>query len=91
VWDGDKAVAAMSKQLLGIEQLTNEVLAGIRACEEGKDVAEISIYEIESDRLDRNWGVSVVAPGRSGMVAASRAAISVMLSLGRRFDLSVEE
>lgn len=81
----------MSKQLIRIEELTSEVLAKIRECKEARDVAEISIYEIESDRLDQNWGVSIVAPGRSGMVAASRAAISVMLALGSRFDLSVED
>ena len=81
----------MSKELVGIEELTRQVLAKIREYKEAKDVAEISIYEIENDRLDQNWGVSIVAAGRSGMAAASRAAISVMLALGRRFDLSVEE
>jgi hypothetical protein len=81
----------MSKQLLTIEELTNKVLAKIRECKGGEDVSEISIYEIEGDRSDKNWGVSIVKPGRDGPSAASRAAISAMHELGIRYDLLTDD
>jgi hypothetical protein len=77
----------MSKQLLTIEDLTDRVLAKIRENKEGNDVSEISIYEIAGDRSDRNWGVSVVEAGRGGIAAASRATVSAMAELGKRYDL----
>jgi hypothetical protein len=81
----------MSKELLTIEELTNKVLAKIRECKGGKDVSEISIYEIEGDRSDQNWGVSIVQAGRDGASTASRAAISAMLELGIRYDLLTDD
>jgi hypothetical protein len=57
----------MSKELLAIEELTKEGSGqNIRACKESGAVSEISIYEIEGDRSERNWGVIlVVTPGQS--------------------------
>jgi hypothetical protein len=81
----------MSKELLTIEEMTNKVLAKIRECKEGKDVSEISIYEIEGDHSDQNWGVSIVKPGRDGPTAASRAAISAMHELGTRYGLLTDD
>lgn len=81
----------MSKELLTIEELTDKVLGKIRECKEGDDVSEISIYEIEGDRSDRNWGVTIVGAGRGEPSAASRAAISAMLELGRRYDLLTDD
>jgi hypothetical protein len=81
----------MSKQLLTIEELTDRVLGRIRECEDGKAVSEISIYEIEGDRSDRNWGVTIVGAGKDEPGAASRATISAMLELGRRYDLLTDD
>jgi hypothetical protein len=82
----------MSKELLTIEELTDKVLGKIRECKEGNGVSEISIYEIEGgDRSDRNWGVTIVGAGRDELSAASRAAISAMVELGRRYDLLTDD
>jgi len=81
----------MSKELLTIEELTQKVLGKIRECKEGKGVSEISIYEVESARSERNWGVTLVGPGNNDPGAASRAAISAMLELGRRYDLLTDD
>lgn len=81
----------MSKELLTIEELTNKVLAKIREYKGCRDVSEISIYETESKRSDQNWGVSIVGAGKDGPSAASRAAISAMLVLGRRYDLLTDD
>jgi hypothetical protein len=86
-----EAEDAMSKQLLTIEELTDKVFDRIRECKEGKGVSEISIYEIEDDGSNRNWGVTIVGPGRDDPGPASRAAISAMLELGRRYDLRTDE
>jgi hypothetical protein len=80
----------MAKQCLGIEDLTDLVLSRIRQSRQGRHVREISIYEIESGRLGRNWDVTIVAPGKRGMVVASMAAWSVVSELGPQFDLSVD-
>jgi hypothetical protein len=81
----------MSKELLTIEELTEKVLLKIRQYKEGRAVSEISIYEIESDRSERNWGVTLVDALNDEPSAASRAAISAMLELGRRYDLLTED
>lgn len=81
----------MSKQLLTIDDLTSRVLAKIREDKGGRDVSEISIYEIAGDRSNQNWGVSIVVAGSGGMAAASRAAVSAMVELGERYDLSSDE
>jgi hypothetical protein len=81
----------MSKELLTIEELTDRVLGRIRECEDGKAVSEISIYEIEGDRSDQNWGVTIVGAGKDEPGAASRATISAMLELGRRYDLLTDD
>jgi hypothetical protein len=86
-----EAEDAMSKELLTIEELTEKVLVKIRECKEGRGVSEISIYEIEGDRSDRNWGVTIVGAERDAPSAASRAAISAMLELGRRYDLLTDD
>ena len=77
----------MSKQLLTIDDLTRRVLARIRENKEGKDVSQISIYEIAGNCSDHNWGVTIVEAGRGGIAAASRAAVSAMAELGKRYDL----
>jgi hypothetical protein len=82
---------AMSKELLTIEELTDKVLGKIRQCKEGEGVSEISIYEIESGCSDRNWGVTIVGLGKDEPSAASRAAISAVLELGRRYDLLTDD
>jgi hypothetical protein len=81
----------MSKELLTIEELTEKVLVKIRECKEGRAVSEISIYEIEGDRCERNWGVTLVGAPRDEPSAASRAAISAMLELGQRYDLLTDD
>ena len=81
----------MSKELLTIEELTDKVLGKIRERKEGEGVSEISIYEIEGDRSDRNWGVTIVGAGNDEPSAASRAAIAAMLELGRRYDLLTDD
>jgi hypothetical protein len=81
----------MSKQLLTIDDLTSRVLAKIREDKGGRDVSEISIYEIAGDRSNQNWGVSIVEAGSGGMAEASRAAVSAMVELGKRYDLSSDE
>jgi hypothetical protein len=81
----------MSKELLTIEELTDRVLGRIRECEDGKAVSEISIYEIEGDRSDRNWGVTIVGAGKDEPSAASRAAISAMVELGKRYDFLTDD
>jgi hypothetical protein len=86
-----EAEGAMSKERLTIEELTDKVLGKIRECKEGNGVSEISIYEIEGDRSDRNWGVTIVGARRDELSAASRAAISAMLELGRRYDLLTDD
>jgi hypothetical protein len=78
----------MSKQLLTIDDLTSRVLAKIRENQEGKDVSQISIYEIAGNCSDHNWGITIVEAGRGGIAAASRAAVSAMAELGKRYDLS---
>ena len=80
----------MAKQRLKIEDLTNLVLDRIRQCRQGRHVLEISIYELESRHLGRNWDITIVSPGKCGMAAARRAACSVVAELGPQFDLSVE-
>lgn len=77
----------MSKQLLTIDDLRSRVLAKIRENKEGKDVSQISIYEIAGDCSDQNWGVTIVEAGRGGIAAASRAAVSAMVELGGRYEL----
>jgi hypothetical protein len=86
-----EAEDAMSKELLTIEELTDKVLGKIRQCKEGEGVFEISIYEIESGCSDPNWGVTIVGSGKDEPSAASRAAISAVLELGRRYDLLTDD
>jgi hypothetical protein len=81
----------MSKERLTIEELTDKVLGKIRECKDGNGVSEISIYEIEGDRSDRNWGVTIVGAERDELSAASRAAISATVELGRRYDLLTDD
>jgi len=80
----------MAKQRLKIEDLTDLVLSRIRQCRQGRHVLEISIYELESRHLGRNWDITIVSPGKCGMAAARSAACSVVAELGPQFDLSVE-
>ena len=81
----------MPKEPIPIEDLTEKVLARMREHIEGKDVSEISIYEIEGGRSDQNWGVSIVRGGSDGPCAASRAAIFAMSELGKRYDLLADQ
>jgi hypothetical protein len=80
----------MAKQFLAVEDLTRLVLEKIRHCRQGRHVREISIYELESGDLGRNWGVTIVSPGKRGVIAAGRALSAVMSELGPSFDLSAE-
>ena len=80
----------MAKQFLAIEDLTSLVLNRIRQCWQGRRVREISIYELESGHLGRNWDVTIVSPGKRGIVAARRAVHSVISELGPCFDLADE-
>jgi hypothetical protein len=87
IFKSGEAVDAMSKELLTIEAMTDKVLGKIREREDGKVVSEISIYEIEGDRSNQNWGVTIVRARKDDPSAASRAAIAAILELGRRYDL----
>ena len=80
----------MAKQFLAVEDLTRLVLEKIRHCRQGRYVHEISIYELESSDLGRNWDVTIVSPGKRGMVPARRALRLAISELGPRFDLSEE-
>jgi hypothetical protein len=80
----------MAKQFLAVEDLTGLVLEKIRRCRQGRYVSEISVHELESEHLGRNWDVTIVSPGKRGIDPARRALRLALSELGPRFDLSEE-